>query len=56
MQLYKLNIDNNKLSAEAKRYKQILGAKKKQITVLDTDIEKVGKVYAGKNKNIDCHI
>ena len=51
-QIYKLNIDNNKLSAEAKRYKQILGAKKKQITALDADIEKVAQVYGAKTKTL----
>ena len=51
-QIYKLNIDNNKLSAEAKRYKQILGAKKKQITALDVDIATVAKVYASKTKTL----
>ena len=51
-QVYKLNIDNNKLNAEAQRYKQILGAKKKQITALDADIATVAKVYASKTKTL----
>ena len=51
-QIYKLTIDNNKLNAEAQRYKQILGAKKKQITALDTDIATVAKVYASKTKTL----
>jgi len=51
-QVYKLSIDNNKLNAEAQRYKQILGAKKKQITALDADIATVAKVYASKTKTL----
>jgi len=51
-QIYKLSVENNKLNAETKRYKQILGAKKKEMAALDKNIEQVAKVYGGKTKTL----
>lgn len=51
-QIYKMTMENNKLSAEANRYKQILGEKKKVIAGLDSEIEKISKVYVGKTKTL----
>jgi len=51
-QVYKLTAENNKLNAEAQRYKQILGEKKKQISGLDDTIAKVAQTYSGKTKTL----
>ena len=50
--IYALTLENNKLTVESAKYKQILGAKKKEISVLDDKIEGLGKIYAGKTKTL----
>lgn len=51
-QIYKLSVENNKLNAETKRYKQILGSKKKEMAALDKNIEQVAKIYGSKTKTL----
>ena len=48
--IYALTLENNKLTTESKKYKKILGAKKKEIKVLDTKIAELAKIYGGKSK------
>ena len=50
--IHVLSNENNKLTAESKKYKKILGAKKKEIAVLDKEIAKLSKIYAGKTKTL----
>jgi len=50
--IYALNIENTKLTTESKKYKKILGEKKQQIKVLDTEIAKVSKIYGSKTKTL----
>ena len=50
--IYALNIENGKLTTESQKYKKILGEKKKQIKVLNSEIAKVSKVYAGKTRTL----
>jgi len=49
---YALKIQNDKLSAEANKYKKILGEKKKIISGLDTQIANLSKTYSGKTKTL----
>jgi len=50
--IYALTVENNKLTAESDKYKKILGAKKKEISVLDNRIAQLSKVYGGKTKTL----
>jgi len=50
--IYALNGENEKLSAEAKKYKTILGEKKSQIKILDDKIKDVSGIYSGKTKTL----
>ena len=47
-----LDSENKKLSAEAQKYKTILGQKKSEIKSLDTKIKKVATTYSGKTKTL----
>ncbi|RRS29989.1 MAG: hypothetical protein P794_09230 [Epsilonproteobacteria bacterium (ex Lamellibrachia satsuma)] len=49
---YTLNIENNKLTAEAEKYKKILSEKKRKIGVLDKEIAKLSTIYKGKTKTL----
>jgi len=50
--IYALNIQNDKLSAEASKYKKILGKKKKIISGLNKQIAALSKTYNGKAKTL----
>jgi len=50
--IHVLTTENNKLTAESNKYKKILGDKKKEMAVLDTEIGKLSKIYAGKTKTL----
>jgi len=50
--IHVLASENNKLTAESNKYKQILGAKKQEISALDKKIVNVSKIYAGKTKTL----
>jgi len=50
--IHVLTNENNKLTAESNKYKKILGAKKKEIAVLDKERVKLSKIYAGKTKTL----
>jgi len=50
--IYALNLENKKLTAEAQKYKKILGAKKQKISALDKGISRVTKIYSGKTKTL----
>jgi hypothetical protein len=50
--IYALTLENNKLTVESNKYKQILGTKKKEITVLDKKIAGLAKSYGGKTKTL----
>jgi hypothetical protein len=50
--IYALNIQNNQLSAEASKYKKILGKKKKEMAGLDKRIAALSKIYHGKTKTL----
>jgi hypothetical protein len=50
--IHVLKDENNKLTMESTKYKKILGAKKKEIAVLDKNIVKVSKIYHGKTKTL----
>jgi len=51
--IYALKIQNDQLSAEANKYKQILGKKKKIIAGLDKQIANLSKIYNGKTKTLE---
>jgi hypothetical protein len=51
--IYALKIQNDKLVAEANKYKKILGEKKKIIAGLDTKIATLSKIYNGKTKTLE---
>jgi len=51
--IYALKIQNDKLVAEANKYKKILGEKKKIIAGLDTKIATLSKTYNGKAKTLE---
>ena len=50
--IYGLNIENKKLSAEATKYKAILGEKKKEIKALDEKIKALNTTYNNKAKTL----
>jgi hypothetical protein len=50
--IYALNIENKKLSAEANKYKKIIGEKLKEIKVLDKQIDKLSRAYLAKTKTL----
>ncbi|KYJ87457.1 hypothetical protein [Sulfurovum riftiae] len=50
--IYALTIQNNKLTAEANRYKKILGEKKQIIAGLDKRIAALSKTYSDKTKTL----
>ncbi len=50
--IYALNIENEKLTAEATKYKKILKDKKDKINVLDNKIGKASKTYNSKTKTL----
>ena len=50
--IYALTIQNDKLTAEANKYKKILGEKKQKISVLDKEIAKLSTVYNGKTETL----
>jgi hypothetical protein len=50
--IHVLTNENNKLTIESKKYKNILGAKKRDIAALDKNIAKISKIYAGKTKTL----
>jgi hypothetical protein len=50
--IHVLSTENNKLTAEANKYKKILGAKKKEIAKLDKNIANISKIYSGKTKTL----
>ena len=50
--IHVLTNENNKLTAESNKYKKILGAKKKEIAVLDKKIVNLSKIYTGKTKTL----
>ncbi len=52
--IHVLKGENDKLTAESKKYKGILGAKKQKIAVLDKNIADISKVYAGKSKTLNA--
>jgi len=50
--IYGLNIEDKKLTAEATKYKEILGKKKKEIQVLDNKIKEKSTIYNNKSKTL----
>jgi hypothetical protein len=50
--IYALTIENTKLSKETKKYKKIIGEKKKTIKGLDSKVKKLSKIYSGKTKTL----
>jgi hypothetical protein len=50
--IYALTLENNKLTAESKKYKKILADKKGQIKVLDDKIKVLTDRYDGKSKTL----
>ncbi len=50
--IYGLNIENEQLSAEVKKYKEILGKKKKEINILDKKIDHKKEKYDNKAKTL----
>ncbi|MDQ1325383.1 MAG: hypothetical protein QG564_507 [Campylobacterota bacterium] len=62
--IYALTIENNKLTAESNKYKQILGEKKKEISALDQHIAGLDEKYYAKtttltsiyNKKVNYHL
>jgi hypothetical protein len=50
--IYALDIENKKLSAEASKYKKIIGEKLKEIEVLDGQINKLSTIYSAKTKTL----
>ena len=50
--IYALTIENNKLTSESDKYKNILGGKKKEISALDNQTSKLSKIYGGKTKTL----
>ena len=50
--IYALQIENNKLTTESDKYKQILSTKKNEIAGLDKRIAQISKVYDGKSKTL----
>ena len=50
--IYGLNIEDKKLTAEATKYKAILGKKKKEIKVLDNKIKAKSTIYSNKSKTL----
>ncbi|OQX49763.1 MAG: hypothetical protein B5M46_03770 [Epsilonproteobacteria bacterium 4484_20] len=51
--IFALKIQNDKLTAEANKYKQVLGEKKKIISGLDKQIANLSRVYNGKTKTLE---
>ncbi len=51
--IYALKIQNDKLTAEANKYKKILGKKKQIIAGLDKQIATLTKTYGGKTKTLE---
>lgn len=50
--VYALNIENDKLSQGASKYKKILSDKNKKIKILDNKIQAVSTIYEGKTKTL----
>ena len=50
--IYGLNIENDKLTQEATKYKKIIKEKTSQISALDKKIDKLSKQYSGKSKTL----
>ena len=50
--IYALDIENNKLTTEATKYKDILGKKKTTIKSLDKNLKGLGTIYEGKTKTL----
>jgi len=50
--IYALTMENNNLTAESDKYKNILGGKKKEISALDNQTSKLSKIYGGKTKTL----
>lgn len=50
--IYALTIEDNKLTAESNKYKQILGEKKKEISALDENIVRLKEKYHAKTATL----
>ncbi len=50
--IYALKKEDSKLTSESRKYKAILGAKKKTISGLDHKIKQVSTLYSGKTKTL----
>ena len=50
--IYALDIENNKLTTEATKYKDILGKKKATIKSLDKNLKGLSTIYEGKTKTL----
>ena len=50
--IYALNLKNDELTKETKKYKKILSEKKKKISILDKEIAGLLKTYNGKSKTL----
>ncbi len=50
--IYALTLQNDKLESESKKYKKILGQKKKEIEILDQKIDKLSIKYQAKTKTL----
>jgi len=50
--VYALNIQNDKVSLEVKKYKQLLGEKKAEITKLDAEITRLTDIYHSKTETL----
>ena len=50
--VYALNIQNDKVSVEVQKYKQLLGEKKAEITKLDVEITRLTDIYHSKTETL----
>jgi len=50
--IFALTKQDEKLKAEANKYRQILSAKKKEISALDKELIRLAKLYGGKTKTL----
>ena len=50
--IFALTPKDKELKAEANKYKQIIGAKKKEINALDQELARLAKIYGGKTKTL----
>jgi hypothetical protein len=50
--IFALSKQNDTLNAEVEKYKKILGEKKKEISALDKELERLANLYSGKTKTL----